>query len=67
MHIADMPSLPDILKNEKADAPRTTPVVEKPKKIEIRSASELANALEVAREMLLYAYFTKNIEVSDFS
>ena len=67
MHVADMPSLPDILKSEKSDAPRTTPIVEKPKKIEIRSASELANALEVAHEMLLYAYFTKNIEVSDFS
>ncbi len=67
MHVADMPSLPDILKNESADTPRPAPVAPKPKKLEIRSASELADALENAREMLLYSYFTKNIEVSDFS
>ena len=67
MHIADMPSLPDILKNERVDPPRPAPVVPQPKKLEIRSASELADALENAREMLLYSYFTKNIEVSDFS
>ncbi|MBQ1927799.1 MAG: DNA polymerase III subunit gamma/tau [Alphaproteobacteria bacterium] len=67
MHIADMPSLPDILKNERVETPRPAPVVPQPKKLEIRSASELADALENAREMLLYSYFTKNIEVSDFS
>lgn len=67
MHVADMPSLPEILKQEKTDAPRPAPKIEEPKKLEIRSASELADALERAREMLLYSYFTKNIEVSDFS
>ena len=55
------------LKNEKTETPRPATVVEKPKKLEIRSASELADALNAAREILLYSYFTKNIEVSDFS
>ena len=67
MHIADMPSVPDILKqNEKATpmvSRPTAPAAPKVDAIKINSASDLADALSAAREMMLYSYFTKNIEV----
>ncbi len=74
MHIADMPSVPEILK-QNADtahhaapaAPAPTPTPNTPKTIEIKSAAELADALSAAREMMLYSYFTKNIEVTGLS
>ena len=67
MHVADMPSLPEIL--TQSDKPK--PVVSendsvtKPETTSIKTASDLADALQSAREMMLYAYFTKNIEVSE--
>ncbi len=69
MHIADMPSVPEILKqNEKpmaAPAPRVdAPAAPAPQTIKINSATDLADALSGAREMMLYSYFTKNIEVT---
>ena len=69
MHIADMPALTDILKqNEHATAPKEeTPPVPKETIIKINSGAELADALSAAREMMLYAYFTKNIEVSEIT
>jgi len=72
MHIADMPSLPEILNNSE----KTKPTVAKPepgaatpdKKVTIiKTASDLADALAAAREMMMYAYFTKNIEVSQIA
>lgn len=74
MHIADMPSVPEILK-QNADtahraapaAPAPAPTPNTPKTIEIKSAAELADALSAAREMMLYSYFTKNIEVTGLS
>ncbi len=74
MHIADMPSVPEILK-QNADtahraapaAPAPAPTPNTPKTIEIKSAAELADALSAAREMMLYSYFTKNIEVTSLS
>jgi DNA polymerase-3 subunit gamma/tau len=74
MHIADMPSVPEILK-QNADtahhaapaAPAPAPTPNAPKTIEIKSAAELADALSAAREMMLYSYFTKNIEVTGLS
>ncbi len=74
MHIADMPSVPEILK-QNADtahraaptAPAPAPTPNAPQTIEIKSAAELADALLAAREMMLYSYFTKNIEVTGLS
>ncbi len=69
MHIADMPALTDILKqNEQNPSPKNcTPVAPKETTIKINSGAELADALSAAREMMLYAYFTKNIEVSEIT
>lgn len=70
MHIADMPSVPEMMKQQEDNRP--TPKVdatapEKPKTITINSATDLANALQDAREMILYSYFSKNIEISEIA
>ena len=71
MHIADMPSIADMLKQEKAVAPSVGVVASTPvaslKTIVIKTATDLADALQAAREIMLYSYFTKNIEVSEIS
>ncbi len=70
MHIADMPSLPEILKQEKSDTSHPAPTVAPAPKqdvITINSATDLADALQAAREIMLYSYFTKNIEISDIT
>ena len=67
MHIADMPSVSDILKQSERPTPApgvATPATPKPNTIKINSAADLADALSNAREMMLYSYFTKNIEVT---
>ena len=66
MHIADMPPIAEMIKSDKpvATAPTSTPVAPQPQKIEIKSASDLADALHNAREMMMYSYFTKNIEIT---
>ncbi len=70
MHIAEMPSIAEILKKQPNTSTPTTAkpatVAEKPKTITIASATELAAALQSAREILLYSYYTNNIEVSEF-
>ncbi|MBR2286583.1 MAG: DNA polymerase III subunit gamma/tau [Alphaproteobacteria bacterium] len=73
MHIAEMPSVAEILKKQPS-APVTAPAPqkpvaapEKPKTITISSATELASALQSAKEILLYSYYTNNIEVSEFA
>jgi DNA polymerase-3 subunit gamma/tau len=72
MHIADIPSVADIIKKQP-----TTPTqgTQKPQptqapvdaKLTITSATELASALQSNKEILLYSYYTTNIEVSEFS
>ena len=74
MHIADMPSIPEILKKQESikqsAEPKTSkplpdaPVADKPK---ISSASELATALQSSKEILLYSYYSSNIEIVEFS
>ena len=74
MHIADMPSIPELLKQnqsqavEKKVAVETPVVVEQPKSkyIDIKSATELVNALQSARELLLYSYVSSNLEIIEF-
>lgn len=67
MHIADMPSIPELLKqNPQPQKTEEKPVVEKPKFMEINNSDELADALQNARELLLYSYYTTNLEIVEF-
>ena len=67
MHIADMPSIPELLKqNPQPQKTEEKPVVEKPKFMEINTSDELADALQNARELLLYSYYTTNLEIVGF-
>ena len=72
MHIADMPSIPELLKQTPTPTPEKKvevekPVVtEKPKYIDIHSATELVNALQNARELLLCSYVSSNLEIIEF-
>jgi len=70
MHIADMPSIPELLKQNTESAPVKPvekTVQEKSKFIEINTSDELANALQTARELLLYSYYTTNLEITEFA
>ena len=81
MHIANLPSVPDILKQQESEnrvrdvkniladrmAQTDTPTATPQKQfVEIKSASDLANALQSAKEILLYSYYSSNIEISHF-
>ena len=82
MHIANLPSVPDILKQQESEnrvrdvkniladrmAQTDTPAATPQKQfIEIKSAADLANALQSTKEILLYSYYSSNIEVSEFA
>ena len=84
MHIADMPSVPELLKQqESANRMRDVkniladrmaqPTVEdatpanQPQVKKITSANELASALQESKEILLYSYYSSNIEVAEFA
>ena len=68
MHIADMPSIPDILKQQNVEQKiNPQPVQEKKSdKIEIKTSEDLANALQSGRELLLYSYYSTNLEIIEF-
>lgn len=71
MHIADMPSIPELLKQNSVESEKkaetTKPVVkEQSKYIDIKNATELVNALQNARELLLYSYVSSNLEILEF-
>lgn len=69
MHIADMPSIPELLKqNQTAPAPKeeVKAEAEKSKYLEIKTSDDLVHALQNARELLLCAYYTSNLEIIDF-
>ena len=69
MHIADMPSIPELLKqNPENTLPKTEDkkVEEKPKFMVINTSDELATALQNARELLLYSYYSSNLEITEF-
>lgn len=65
MHIADMPALSEILNQPEKNTEQKSVATQKNETITIKTASDLADALQSAREMMMYAYFTKNIEVSE--
>ena len=68
MHIADMPSISDMMNQEKNKEPRAMPAnAPVPETITIKSGTDLANALHNAREIMLYSYFTKNIEITEIA
>ncbi len=82
MHIADMPSVPELLKQQEsanrvrdvknifADrmAANPAPAVDSaPKFLTISSAMELATELQKSKEILLYSYYSGNIEITQFS
>lgn len=84
MHIADMPSIPEIIKQQEA-ASRVRDVknifadrmaasqnnqtsAQPTQKVlrTINSGSELASALQETKEILLYSYYSENIEIVEF-
>ena len=72
MHIADMPSISEILKQNEDKQPIVQKVEQKPEEkkeefLTINSAQDLANSLQQARELLLYTYFNNNIEITEFT
>ena len=70
MHIAEMPSVQEILKNNTATQSATpTPKAEPApvKKNIITTAEELGHAMQTDREILLYTYFSENVEVCEIA
>lgn len=70
MHIADMPSVQEILKNNSTPNPQPQKVVEAaPQNIkkQITSAQDLGRALQEDKQVLLYTYFSENVEVCEIS
>lgn len=66
MHIADIPSVPDILKRQPtntAHSSTTAPQPAQPQTVQITTADALATQLKASKEILLYSYYTDNIEV----
>ena len=80
MHIADMPSVPDILKQQESEnrvrdvknilADRMAQPEENtastPQACNINTSAELAEELKKSKEILLYSYYSSNIEISCF-
>ena len=72
MHIADMPSVTDILENQRSAQPQTKNPEPKEQtvqksKLSVETANDLATALQSSKEILLYSYYTSNIEVIEIS
>ena len=70
MHIADMPPVSELLKQNAEKTPVQAPekpAVEKSNFIEINTSDELACALQNTRELLLYSYYTSNLEITEFA
>lgn len=71
MHIADMPSIPELLEQQEKQKPTVT-VSEKPKEeekkhVEIKTSQELLEKLQENREILMYSYYGTNLEISEFA
>ena len=70
MHIADMPPINELIKqNPSTSVPeqkKVEPVVEKSKYLDIKTPNELMSALQNARELLLFSYFSSNLEIIEF-
>ncbi len=76
MHIADMPSVAEILKSQQTSAPAAVKINRPatpesaptmPQKCVIDSTAKLAEKLQETKEIILYSYYTSNIEICEFS
>ena len=86
MHIADMPSVPEIIKQQESaqrardvkniladrmakseSAPATTSTTECTCVCTITTPDELGKQLQQSKEIILYSYFSNNIEVAEFA
>ncbi len=80
MHIADLPAVTELLKQNDTPRPNTDAVkqalnnrtqtsenVSKSSTITITDATQLAAALQESKEILLYSYYSSNIEVAEIS
>ena len=71
IHIADMPSVAEILNKTPSATPHPSAPVQsttqQPQTQKITTADELAAALKASKEILLYSYYTDNIEVSEIT
>lgn len=71
IHIADMPSVAEILTKTPSATPHpiapAQSTTQQPQTQKITTADELAAALKASKEILLYSYYTDNIEVSEIT
>lgn len=70
IHIADMPSVAEILNKTPSATPHPSAPVQSTTQQQtqkITTADELAAALKASKEILLYSYYTDNIEVSEIT
>lgn len=79
MHIADMPSVAELVKQVDTARPNVAAVrqalnerggaqaEQKPNTVSITNAKDLANALHASKEILLYSYYSSNIEVAEIT
>ena len=80
MHVADMPTVTELMKQNN-DAPRPNvgavkealnnrndaPAPAAPEKSQITTAMDLARLLQESKEILLYSYYSSNIEVTEIA
>jgi len=76
-HIADMPPISELIKQESVNTPKPVvtekkPVIEKTavtavKTISISSAADLAAALQESKELILFTYYSSNLEISEIT
>ena len=72
MHIADMPSIQEIIKNNPGPTAQIAKPVEsapgpQPDKKQINTATELGKAMQADKQILLYTYFSENVEVCEIT
>ncbi len=69
IHIADMPSLKEILKNSESEKPIIKPAPVKTETVtnDLTSVMEIGDALNKTKEIMLYSYFNDNVEISEIS
>ena len=68
IHIADMPSIPELLKQGQPipQKEEIKPVVQESKYIDIKTPQDLLAALQKSRELLLSSYVSSNLEIVEF-
>lgn len=66
MHIADMPTISELLKQNPVQNANPMPAQKKEEKLQINSSEDLASALKEQKEILLYSYYTTNLEIIEF-